>query len=134
MQDTLKFCLERMKEINSRTSKCFRKMCQAQPEVFSNSYAVAFLSEELHELSYAIYILEDEKEISFELIDVLSIIFLCLPVESDRVGIAKRLLGCIIVPEVPLEDHFNEWYCNVLSRGYGIIDDESLLSFISECF
>jgi hypothetical protein len=109
-------------------------MCQAQPEVFSNSYAVAFLSEELHELSYAIYILENEKEISFELIDVISIIFLFLPVESDRVGIAKRLLANLMVPKVPLEDHFNEWYRNVLSRGYGIMDDESLLLFISECF
>jgi len=133
MQDTLQFRLERMKEINSRTSKCFRKMCHAQPEVFSNSYAVAFLSEELHELSYAIYILEDKKEISFELIDVLSIIFLFLPIDSNRVEIAKRLLANLMVPKVPLEDHFNEWYRNVLSRGYGIMDDENLLSFISEC-
>lgn len=126
------FDIERMKQINSRTSKCLRKMCQAQPEVFSNSYAVAFLSEELHELSYAVYILQDEKEISFELIDVLSIIFLFLPVDS-RVEIAKRLLSNLMVPQVPLEDHFNEWYANVLSRGYGVMDAENLLSFIAEC-
>ena len=134
--------LERLKVKNSQISKMIRGVMRSETELFDldicendRLYAAVFLLEELHELNYAINILEDKNEIISELLDVMSI--LCIFMSKNGMKVLSDAISSVITVDVDSKSiiaFVPIWHARLVDRGYSPMNLQELIEAIKPIF